>query len=59
MESNQRYHARRAVAEAAAAERAITQAARDRRMALAHSFAAKAGCATLGDAEAMFLRASA
>ena len=42
MESNQRYFARRATEELRAAARAVTPEARDRRRALAESFALKA-----------------
>ena len=46
MESDERFYRRRAAEELAAANRAVTDAARDRRVQLAHSFLAR-----LGDAE--------
>lgn len=42
MESNERYYARRAVEELQALERAVTPAARARRLALAEAFQLKA-----------------
>jgi hypothetical protein len=46
MESDERFYRRRAAEELAAASRAVTDAARDRRVQLAQSFLAR-----LGDAE--------
>jgi hypothetical protein len=46
MESDERYYRRRAAAELAAARRAVTQAAMDRRMGLANSYLARLNALT-------------
>jgi len=48
MESNERYYRRRAVEERIAAQRAVTEAARDRHSKLAQDFAARAAASATG-----------